>query len=128
MMPGSGRVADPGLAGTAPGTGEIIMAPVSVCHQVSTIGQRSRPMFLRYQIHASGLIGSPTVPRRRKLERSCFAGQTSPHLMKARMAVGAVYKMFTLYLSTMAQNRSGSGWFGAPSYMRVVAPLSRGPY
>ena len=43
--PGSGRVAEPGLVGTAPGTGEIMIAPVSVCHHVSTIGQRSRPMF-----------------------------------------------------------------------------------
>jgi len=37
--PGSGRVADPGLVGVAPGMGEIMMAPVSVCHHVSTIGQ-----------------------------------------------------------------------------------------
>src|SRR5262245_18741713 len=69
IMPGSGRVAEPGLVGTAPGIGEIITAPVSVCHQVSTIGQRSAPMCFRYQIHASGLIGSLTVPRRRRLER-----------------------------------------------------------
>ena len=41
--------------------------PVSVCHQVSTIGQRSRPMFLWYHIHASGLIGSPTDPSRRSV-------------------------------------------------------------
>jgi hypothetical protein len=27
-----------------PGSGEIMIAPVSVCHQVSTIGQRSPPM------------------------------------------------------------------------------------
>src|SRR2546425_8788717 len=89
-IPGKGRVADPGLVGTAPGTGDTMMAPVSVCHHVSTIGQRSRPMFLRYQIQAFGLIGSPTVPSNRKLERSCLAGQTSPHLMNARIAVGAV--------------------------------------
>ncbi len=42
-MPGRGRVAEPGLTGTAPGRGEIRMPPVSVCHQVSTIGQRSLP-------------------------------------------------------------------------------------
>src|SRR5579884_467616 len=63
--PGSGSVAEPGLVGVAPGSGEIIIMPVSVCHQVSTIGQRPRPMLSRYHIHASGLIGSPTVPSRR---------------------------------------------------------------
>src|SRR5881409_1988380 len=90
MMPGSGLVAEPGFVGTAPGMGEIMIAPVSVCHHVSTIGQRSRPIFLRYHIHASGLIGSPTVPSNLKLERSCFAGHMSPHLTNERMAVGAV--------------------------------------
>src|ERR1700761_3445155 len=72
--PGIGKVADPGLVGTAPGSGAIMMAPVSVCHQVSTIGHRLRPIFSRYHIHASGLIGSPTEPSRRRRERSCFAG------------------------------------------------------
>ena len=66
------------------------MCPVSVCHQVSTIGQRSPPITLRYQSHALGLIGSPTVPSRRSFERSCFCGYSTPHLMHARMAVGAV--------------------------------------
>ena len=42
---GKGRVAEPGLSCVTPGTGEIMMAPVSVCHQVSTIGQRPRPIF-----------------------------------------------------------------------------------
>ena len=66
-----------------------MIAPVSVCHQVSTTGTRSPPMFLRYQSQASGLIGSPTVPSRRMDDRSCFAGQSSPHFMKVRIAVGA---------------------------------------
>ena len=43
-MPGSGTVAEPGLAGVAPGRGAIMMAPVSVCHQVSTMGQRPPPI------------------------------------------------------------------------------------
>src|SRR3984893_10267110 len=62
MIPGSGRVADPGLVVMAPGKGAIRIAPVSVCHQVSTIGQRPRPITSRYHIQASGLIGSPTLP------------------------------------------------------------------
>src|SRR5208283_6049911 len=78
-MPKKGRVAEPGLVGTAPGMGEIMMAPVSVCHQVSTIGQRLRPIFSRYHIHASGLMGSPTVPRRRSELRSNLSTNSLPH-------------------------------------------------
>src|SRR5918912_3110712 len=69
-MPGSGRVAEPGLVGVAPGSGAIMMAPVSVCQNVSTMGQRPLPMTSRYHIHASGLMGSPTVPSSLKEERS----------------------------------------------------------
>src|SRR5947209_14957958 len=88
--PGSGRVAEPGVVGVAPGRGEIMIMPVSVCHQVSTIGHRPPPITLWYHIQASGLIGSPTLPRSRRLERSCLAGQSLPHLINARIAVGAV--------------------------------------
>ncbi len=66
------------------------MWPVSVCHQVSTTGQRPPPMVFQYQTHASGLIGSPTLPRRRREERSHRFGYSSPHRTKVRMAVGAV--------------------------------------
>jgi hypothetical protein len=52
----------PAWSGVMPGSGVIMCPPVSVCHQVSTIGQFARPMTSRYHIHASGLIGSPTVP------------------------------------------------------------------
>ena len=43
-MPNNGLVAEPGLRSVAPGKGEIKIPPVSVCHHVSMIGQRSRPM------------------------------------------------------------------------------------
>jgi hypothetical protein len=89
-MPGNGSVAEPGFVATRPGSDVIMMPPVSVCHHVSTIGQRSPPMALWYQIQASGLIGSPTVPSRRSDDRSCAAGSCLPHFMNARMAVGAV--------------------------------------
>ena len=69
-MPGSGTVAEPGFVEITPGSGAIMIAPVSVCHQVSTIGQRPPPTRSWYHIQASGLIGSPTVPSRRRLERS----------------------------------------------------------
>ena len=43
LMPGSGSVHEPGFNGVTPGSGEIMWPPVSVCHQVSTIGQRAPP-------------------------------------------------------------------------------------
>ena len=67
-----------------------MIAPVSVCHQVSTIGALPPPMTSRYQIHASGLIGSPTEPSRRRLDRSNSCGICRPIFMNERMAVGAV--------------------------------------
>src|SRR4051794_4339797 len=88
--PGSGRVAEPGVVSVAPGRGDIMIMPVSVCHQVSTIGHRPPPITLWYHIQASGLIGSPTDPSSRRLDRSRPFGHWSPHLMNARMAVGAV--------------------------------------
>ena len=42
--PGSGMVHEPGLVGVAPGMGAIMAAPVSVCHHVSMMGQRSAPI------------------------------------------------------------------------------------
>ena len=69
LIPGKGFVPDPGLSGSE-GTGQIMNIPVSVCHHVSMIGQRSFPMTLWYQRHASGLIGSPTDPSKRSVDRS----------------------------------------------------------
>ena len=88
--PKKGLVAEPGLVGMAPGSGVIRMPPVSVCHQVSTIGQRPLPTTSSYQFQASGLIGSPTEPRMRRDERSCFSTHSRPWPISARIAVGAV--------------------------------------
>ena len=85
-----GSVAEPGLVATWPGRGVIITPPVSVCHHVSTMGQRLPPISRWYHIQASGLMGSPTVPKRRSEERSWRFGCWSPRRMKVRMAVGAV--------------------------------------
>jgi hypothetical protein len=41
--PKNGWVAEPGFSLVAPGSGVMRMPPVSVCHQVSTIGQRPSP-------------------------------------------------------------------------------------
>src|ERR1700732_4260745 len=56
--PDDSGVSEPGIAAVKPGSGEIMMQPVSVCHQVSTIGRRSAPMTVWYHSQALGLIGS----------------------------------------------------------------------
>jgi hypothetical protein len=83
-------VAEPGLSVVIPGSGVMRMWPVSVCHQVSTTGQRPPPITFQYQTQASGLMGSPTEPSKRRLERSQRLGYSSPQRMNVRMAVGAV--------------------------------------
>ena len=88
--PKNGFVAEPGFRRVAPGSGEIRMPPVSVCHQVSTIGQRWSPTTRWYHSHASGLIGSPTLPSSRRLPRAWRRTQPSPSRISARIAVGAV--------------------------------------
>src|SRR3954449_10320906 len=115
LIPGSGVWAEPGLVEVTPGSGLIIIAPVSVCHQVSTIGVRLPPITRRYQIQASGLIDSPTEPSTRSEERSNFAGISSPHFMNVRIAVGAVYSWLTLYFWMISQNRPWCGVSGVPS-------------
>src|SRR3954451_5208555 len=127
-MPGSGNVADPGLRVVTPGSGEIMMPPVSVCHHVSTTGQRPPPMCCQYQTQASGLMGSPTEPSRRSEPRSCASGNCVPHFMNVRMAVGAQYRMLTPYRSMIDHQRSLSGKSGVPSYITLVAALQSGPY
>ena len=88
--PGRGNVAELGIVAVTPGSGAMRIIPVSVCHHVSTIGQRSWPITLWYHIQVSEPIGSPTVPSRRRLDRSCLPGYSSPHFTNDRMAVGAV--------------------------------------
>ena len=78
------------MVAIAPGIGLIMMLPVSVCHQVSTIGSFPLPITRWYHIQASGLIGSPTLPSRRSLLRSYWFGNSSPDFISARIAVGAV--------------------------------------
>ncbi len=44
--PKNGTVAEPGFVAMAPGRGVIMCPPVSVCHHVSTMAQRSSPTTL----------------------------------------------------------------------------------
>ena len=110
--PEKATVAEPGFVVMAPGRGVIMIAPVSVCHQVSTIGQRPPPMCSWYHVQASGLIGSPTVPSSRSLDRSLRAGQFEPHFMKARIAVGRGVQDRHPYFSHSSQKRPLSGQSG----------------
>src|SRR3954462_3810716 len=119
-MPGNGVWAEPGTRVVTPGSGVIMCAPVSVCHQVSMIGQRPPPMFSWYQSQASGLIGSPTEPRTRRLDRSNSLGTSSPHFMNVRITVGAVYRIDTPYFCTISHHRPRCGVSGVPSYMTEV--------
>src|ERR1700752_2711108 len=64
VMPGKGSVHEPGTSGVAPGSGVIMWPPVSVCHQVSTIGQRPPPMLAWYHSPAAD-VGVVPLPRRR---------------------------------------------------------------
>ena len=116
-IPGRDLIALPGFVAVTPGRGEIMIAPVSVCHQVSTIGQLFFPITSRYQIHASGLIGSPTLPSKRSVERFDLFGYSSPHFIQVLIKVGAVYKILTLYFSINSKIRPLLGVSGVPSYI-----------
>src|SRR6187551_964733 len=88
--PGNGNVAQLGFAGVMPARFVIKIPPVSVCHQVSTIGHLFLPICSSYQCHASSLIGSPTVPKTFKEERSLPSSGFNPKPIRERIAVGAV--------------------------------------
>src|SRR5690554_7543257 len=80
------------------------MPPVSVCHQVSTIGHLLLPITRWYHSQASGLMGSPTEPSSFRLSRLVPLMQDSPSAIRARIAVGAVYRMLTWCLSTTCRS------------------------
>src|SRR5215212_10027457 len=77
--PGNGSEAHDGMAGVTPARLEIMIPPVSVCHQVSMIGHFFLPIFSSYQCHASSLIGSPTVPKIFNDERSLPSNGFKPN-------------------------------------------------
>ena len=52
--------------------------------------QKSEPITFRYQIHASGFIGSPTEPRSLKDFKLNLLGCSSPHFIQVLIRVGAV--------------------------------------
>src|SRR2546427_1740737 len=76
-MPGKASVQEPGTRSVAPGSGVIMCPPVSVCQNVSTMGQRPPPTCSWYQCQAAGLIGSPTDPRRSEEHTSELQSQSN---------------------------------------------------
>ena len=89
FIEGNGLNTEPGFRSEM-GNGVIICIPVSVCHQVSMIGHLSLPICLWYHTQASGLIGSPTLPKSLKEVKSYFLGHFSPYFMNILIVVGAV--------------------------------------
>src|SRR4029078_86808 len=104
-IPGNGKVADPGfiLIFSIPVHILIIIPPVSVCHQVSIIGQFCFPIVLKYHIQTSGFICSPTVPSNRKEDKLYELGILSPYLIYALSAVGVVYRIVSPCFSIIFQ-------------------------
>ena len=104
-IPKKGTVAEPGFVSIAPGNGVTTIDPVSVClwgfsisghhricttHQkVSTMTRCILPTSSLYQFHASGPMGSPTLPRTCRPLRSWFSTWRTPRRRRRRMAVGA---------------------------------------
>ena len=121
-------MAHPAFPGVMPAILEIMMPPVSVCHQVSTIGHLFFPICSLYQFQASSLMGSPTVPNTFKLLKSCPCTGPKPKPINERIAVGAVYKILTLNLSMIFQNLPASGKVGMPSNIIDVPPALKGAY
>src|SRR5690606_20391116 len=111
-----------------PALGLIRIPPFSVSHPVSTIGDIPFPTFSLNQFQASSLMGSPTEPNLVIELKSLPSTNSSPAAISERIAVGAVYKMFTLCLSTISHIRPASGQLGIPSNMTDVAPCDKGPY
>ena len=76
-----------------------MIAPVSVCHQLSWIG---RPSVSSPQSTASGFSGSPTLAMKRSARQVVVARSPAPgRRISIRTAVGAVYQ-------TVTRSRRGS--------------------
>ena len=59
-------------------SGLALTGRTSVCHQVSMTGHLRSPTTSNSHCHARGLMGSPTLPRTRSDERSCFVTHLVP--------------------------------------------------
>src|SRR5438105_7963727 len=103
------------------------MQPVQVIHTESVLTATSFHTSSYYSRPSSGSIGSPTVVI--DLKRYLYLrGSWGPSLRSIRIAVGAVWKMFTPRRSAMRHGRPASGKVGTPSYSTPVAAFASGPY
>ena len=96
-----------------------MIAPVSVCHQLSWIG---RPSACTLHRTASGFRASPTLATKRRCG-SRRPPPSAPALISIRTAVGAVYQTVTRSRSRMSYQRSGSN---SPSSTMLVTPCTSG--
>ena len=96
-----------------------MIAPVSVCHQVSWIGF---PSASSPQATTSGFSGSPTLAMWRRLDSSRPASGSAPAFMSIRSAVGAVYQTLTRSCSRIEYQRTASN--SASSTMQVTPQAS----
>jgi len=92
--PGNARMAEPGVASVMPGSRVTMMAPVSVCHHVSTAGQLPLPRCRRSPAAATVRPGrqghqrQAALPRRRD-ERPQQLGRLPPRQVRAAWAATA---------------------------------------
>ncbi len=96
-----------------------MIAPVSVCHQVSCTGL---PKASWPQTTTSGLSGSPTLATWRRADRSCPRACSAPARISMRSAVGAVYQTVTRCSSRIVYQRSASN--SSSSTMLVTPHVS----
>ena len=104
VTPGSGRPIDPGFTSIDRKL-EIMMPPVSVCHQLSWNGL---PKASTLHTTASGLSGSPTLAIKRSLDRSNRLVISVPTFISILIAVGAVYQTVTFWSCRIRYQRSAS--------------------
>ena len=99
----------------------IMIAPVSVCHQLSWTG---RPRTSRPHDTTSGLSGSPTLATNRSARQVARARRgPRPARISIRSAVGAVYQTVTPASSRTRYQRSASN---SPSSTTLVTPWASG--
>src|SRR5512143_2057807 len=101
-----------------------MIEPVSVCQYESWKGS---PKTFSDQMTASGLRGSPTLTRWRRLDRSNCLTISSPAFISERIAVGAEYHTVIRYFSmkryqASAENPASSTHCVTPSAHGAMMP------
>src|SRR5207245_7896720 len=119
-IPGAAGPQLPGFIGWMAGTVVPRKPPVSVIHHVSVITASRLPTSSKYQRHASGSIGSPTVVMDLKWYLY-LRGSSGLSFRSMRMAVGAVWKLFRPRRSAMRHGRPALGRVRSTADSTLVA-------